>query len=191
MARNSILATCALALGLHLSAVAEELVPGVYAPVTDASGTMWTVQQNGILGKGADGLITGGMVLMVNNVQFYAAKPMMSVDTGAFVLANTQISIPVDVTRRVRVQSKEGFVRYLDTFKNPSALPTDPSDRTPVEPGWTVQRGLHRSWAEGRRRAREARNGSHRDPEECGAQGGSYHSIDFQGDGEAKGHHPK
>ena len=124
MARNSILATCALALGLHLSAVAEELVPGVYAPVTDASGTMWTVQQNGILGKGADGLITGGMVLMVNNVQFYAAKPMMSVDTGAFVLENTQISIPVDVTRRVRVQSTEGFVRYLDTFKNPSALPT-------------------------------------------------------------------
>ena len=123
MIRSSLLVTCALVLSLHSSAVAEELVPGVYTPVTDASGTMWTIQQNGILGKGADGLITGGMVLMVNNVQFYAAKPMMSVDTGAFVLENTQVSIALDVTRRVRVQSKEGFVRYLDTFANPSALP--------------------------------------------------------------------
>ncbi len=115
---------CVLVLGLHVSAVAEELVPGTYTPVTDASGTVWTVKQNGILGKGADGLITGGMVLMVNNVQFYTAKPMMSVDTGALVLENTQVSIPVDVTRRVRVQSKEGFVRFLDTFSNPSAFPT-------------------------------------------------------------------
>jgi len=98
----------------------EKLVPAIYRQETDDDGNEWNFQQNGVLGRTTDSLISGAHLLQINNNQFYNYQPLMTEDGVEYVLDNKQQNIGIDIVRRVQLVKKDGVVRYLEIFKNSS-----------------------------------------------------------------------
>lgn len=97
----------------------EKLVPGVFRPLTDDRGATWNLQQNGVIGRAKNGLASGALVLQVNNMQFYNYQPLMTPDGLEFVLDNNQANLGLQVTRRIRLDKRDGGLRYLELLGNP------------------------------------------------------------------------
>lgn len=113
-------ALCAGAVG---QGTAERLVPAVYRQMKDDLGNEWSFQQNGVLGKVNNSMMSGGLVLQIGGQQFYNYQPLMTLDGLEYVLDNNQQNIGLVVTRRVRLIKNDGVVRYLESIENPSATP--------------------------------------------------------------------
>ena len=102
----------------------EKLVPGNYGDISDSQGNRWNVQQGGQLGRGSNSMVSSMGQLHVNNQQFYNhSNPMMTADRKEYVIGQQNASQfgGIRVTRRVRVMDKQGCVRYLEIFENPTA----------------------------------------------------------------------
>lgn len=102
----------------------ERLVTGNFGELTDAQGNRWSVQQSGIINRGSNSLLSSCGQLFINNQQFYSAQnPMMTADRKEYVIehANAQQLGGLRVTRRIRVMEKEGCLRFLEVFENPTA----------------------------------------------------------------------
>jgi hypothetical protein len=94
-------------------------------------GYPWDIQPNGMVSDGKNDCFDGGLVLNVNGQQFNSAGGQMTKDGHEFILSRRTGNI--EVTRRVLIDVKRGFARYLESFRNPG--------KTNV----TVQVGLHTS----------------------------------------------
>ncbi len=99
----------------------EKLVPGIFQQLSDDFGNEWNIQQNGVLGRTTNSLMSGGLVLQIANNQFYNYQPFMTEDGLEFVLDNNQQNIGLEITRRIRLVEDDGLVRYLEIITNPTA----------------------------------------------------------------------
>ncbi|CAN5353516.1 hypothetical protein BH23VER1_BH23VER1_08100 [soil metagenome] len=99
----------------------EKLVPAVFQQLNDDHGNEWSFQQNGVLGRTSNSLMTGGLVLQIANHQFYNYQPFMTEDGLEYVLDNNQQNIGLQITRRIRLVEEDGLVRYLEIITNPTA----------------------------------------------------------------------
>ena len=88
----------------------EKLIPGAYRQMTDDKGNEWSFQQNGVLGRTNNSLISGGMVLQINNNQFYNYQPFTTPDGLEYVLDNNQQNMGLMITRRIRLVKKDGWI---------------------------------------------------------------------------------
>lgn len=104
-------------------AQSQPLVPAALGLRTDRKGNSWNFQQNGTLGRIGSSMMNTGLALYINNSQFYSQYPMMTQDGKEFVLAGRQGSSfgGLQVTRRMQLDERQGVLRTLEIFQNPSS----------------------------------------------------------------------
>ena len=124
-ARHFLPLAAALALAATLPAQTParppaNLVPATYAPVTDSLGFAWDVNQYGGISQGTN-CFSEAFSLRINNNQFSAQQGMMTADGSEYFL-NANMN-GIDVTRRVRVDAKTGYCRFIETLRNTGAAP--------------------------------------------------------------------
>lgn len=93
---------------------------------TDAHGVQWMVFQNGALRQNGNmPLYSQGAMLLVNGNYAQQANNQGRIDekTGELVIENLTTPVGVTVTRRILIQREEGYVRYIDVFKNTTQQP--------------------------------------------------------------------
>ena len=101
----------------------ERLVPGNYGELNDSKGHRWSVQQSGIINRGSNSFLSNCAQLHINNQQFYNHQsPMMTPDRKEYVIEHQNPSQlgGLKVARRIRVMEKEGCLRFLEVFENPT-----------------------------------------------------------------------
>ena len=101
----------------------ERLVPGNYGELNDSKGHRWSVQQSGVINRGSNSFLSNCAQLHINNQQFYNHQsPMMTSDRKEYVIEHQNPSQlgGLRVTRRIRVMEKEGCLRFLEIFENPT-----------------------------------------------------------------------
>lgn len=102
----------------------QALVPASQQIRRDRQGNEWNVEQNGTIsrsGGGGNSILSGAAMLMVGNDQFYCNQPMATADGKELVLQGSQPMMgALQVTRQVRFLEKEGGLRYLEIFLNPT-----------------------------------------------------------------------
>ncbi len=96
------------------------LVPANYIPVTDSLGFVWDVTQYGGISQGTN-CFSDAFTLHINNNQFSPNQGMMTADGSEYFLSANMNGI--DVTRRVRVDAKAGYCRFIETIRNSSGTP--------------------------------------------------------------------
>ena len=97
------------------------LVPATPQVRRDKLGNDWYVEQNGQLSRqgGGNSLLSGAMMLMIGNDQFYCNQPMSTPDGKELVLQGAQPMMGgIQVTRYIRFLEKEGGLRYLEVLTN-------------------------------------------------------------------------
>ena len=101
----------------------RDLVPAALGLRTDKKGNSWNFQQGGTLGRIGSSMMNTGLALYIDNRQFYPQQPLMTKDGKEFILpARSGANLSgLAVTRRVRLDDKQGVVRYLEIFHNPTA----------------------------------------------------------------------
>ncbi|QIF02063.1 hypothetical protein [Roseimicrobium sp. ORNL1] len=90
----------------------------------DKAGNDWYVEQNGQISRNSSGnsILSGAMMLMIGNDQFYCNQAMGSPDGKDLMLQGSQPMMgAIQVTRHIRFLEKEGGLRYLEVFTNPTA----------------------------------------------------------------------
>lgn len=105
---------------------AERLVPANFNPRMDAHGCRWDIQNHGGVGNGTNHCFSSAALLQVRGNNFNASQPMMTADGKEFVLTRSNW-YGLNVTRRVKVDTKLGLARFLDIFHNPGTAPISTS----------------------------------------------------------------
>ena len=133
-------------LGCHANAVADDLAPAVArAPgrgaraagagaalqqvplphlMRDNFGGTWDVQQDGSIGDGANDLFDGGGSLLIGGNPYVWEQP-----TVGFDAARNELVFPpapmmgLNVSRRISVNAKGGWCRWVDVLENTNAAP--------------------------------------------------------------------
>ncbi|MBN2712443.1 MAG: hypothetical protein JXR97_08455, partial [Planctomycetes bacterium] len=83
----------------------------------DSLGFRWDISNRGGVEDGLNDCFDGGLYLLVNGMNFNSTQQMMTKDGADLVLSNPNIN-NISVTRRIWVNSKEGYCRYLEVFEN-------------------------------------------------------------------------
>ena len=117
----------AAGLSLSLSAPLFAQVRTVELPLTvsDAFGTQWDIQPNGIVGDGGQDQFDMAADLFINDSNNYN----METTRGEIDEKTRELRFPsqdcggVQVSRRVYVDSKNGFCRWVESIANPSNNP--------------------------------------------------------------------
>ena len=110
-----ILTAIGLVGGSAFSQQTPQLVPANFNPRSDSLGFNWDIQQQGHVQNGSN-MFSNACHLRVNgNLQFRQA--MMTADGSEFVIFGSAANL--EVTRRVRVDVKNAFVRYVEILRNP------------------------------------------------------------------------
>jgi hypothetical protein len=110
---------------------AEKLVPCQFANRADSQGFNWDVEQMGCVQQGTDSCFNRGFFLMTNvngrNWQFgqNGSQAMMTADGREYVIQSNSPGpyLPLDVTRRTKVDPKGTGIRFVDVFHNTGAAP--------------------------------------------------------------------
>ncbi|HEX8297090.1 MAG TPA: hypothetical protein VF593_12370 [Chthoniobacteraceae bacterium] len=103
------------------SAAAPNLVPANFQQQTDSLGFIWDLDSNGSVQNGSN-CFSGAMQVEVNGSSFSAQQPMMTPD-GSEYFIDANINNSFAINRRVKLEQKAAFVRYVDTLRNISAAP--------------------------------------------------------------------
>ncbi len=117
-----VLLVLAVAAGI-LSAQQPIMVPTSPQMRRDKAGNDWYVEQNGQLSRNSSGnsILSGAMMLMIGNDQFYCNQPMGTPDGKDLMLQGNQPMMGVlQITRHIRFLEKEGGLRYLEVLTNPT-----------------------------------------------------------------------
>lgn len=115
---------CVLAnLPVQAQTVTEQLVSATFNERTDSIGQRWDVQANGYVEGGTNNTFSSSFQLTVNNNGFSPNSQLMTSDGAELVLTSTQPLNGVLVTRRVRVDPKQPFIRYCEILTNPGSIP--------------------------------------------------------------------
>ncbi|MBL7223022.1 MAG: hypothetical protein ISS72_04140 [Candidatus Brocadiae bacterium] len=114
------IAVLALAVGAAGAASQTKLVPANFNYKNDSMGFRWDVQPNGTISDGTNDCFDTAFTLTVNGSRFNTrGRPMMTADGREYVFPG-QVST-LKVTRRVLLDAKRGFMRYLETLENPTS----------------------------------------------------------------------
>jgi len=105
---------------------AERLVPANFNPRMDALGCRWDIQSHGGVGNGTNHCFSSAALLQIRGNNFSASQRMMTADGKEFVLTRSNW-YGLNVTRRVKVDTKLGSARFLDIFHNPGTAPINTS----------------------------------------------------------------
>ncbi len=102
-----------------------ELIPAAFGIWTDRSGSSWSVEAGGNIGRIGSSMVNSGLALLVNEEKFVPYQPMMTPDGKEMVLPGLPLeSVPgLQMQRRVRLLSDSGGLRYAELFHNGSADP--------------------------------------------------------------------
>lgn len=103
-------------------AAGPALVPANYnSPITDSLGFVWDVGQYGHIGGNGANNFSSGFVLQIQGNQFSAQQGMMTPDGTEYFLTNTMNTI--EVTRRIKIDVKNGTCRFIETLRNIGPAP--------------------------------------------------------------------
>ncbi|HRQ88424.1 MAG TPA: hypothetical protein PLA50_06485 [Bacteroidia bacterium] len=102
-----------------------ELIPAAFGIWTDRSGSSWSVEADGNIGRIGSAMVNSGLALTINDAKFTAHQPMMTSDGKEFVLQGQPLeALPgLRMQRRVRLLEERGGLRYAELFHNGSADP--------------------------------------------------------------------
>ena len=91
--------------------------------INDSMGFRWDINCNGQVNDGTNDAYDGGMQLRVNGTQFqWSSNGRMSVDARE-VEYGPWATGSLKVSRRIYVDPKEGYCRWIDIFENTSGQP--------------------------------------------------------------------
>ncbi len=93
------------------------LVPAQLQEKTDSQGFRWDVERTGKINSGTNYVYSGAMWLQVNGNTFQSQQQMMKSDGSEYVFTSVANN-NIEVTRRVKVDTRECGVRYVESFKN-------------------------------------------------------------------------
>lgn len=99
----------------------EKLVPATSNQVMDKRGNRWDFNSYGSVSDGTNDCFDNGAVLQTNGSQVSFPRAMMTADGSEFVYSTRNRGLTI--TRRIRLDSEVGAVRYLEIFENPSNSP--------------------------------------------------------------------
>lgn len=125
MARLLLLVRCALgfivASGVAEVRAAEKLVPAEFNQVTDSREFRWNINPQGTVTSGVSedgdrGCLVAAGVLTVNGSGISFPQAQMTSEGREYVFSTT--SGPLKLTRRIRLDDREGVMRILDVFEN-------------------------------------------------------------------------
>ena len=106
----------------------------------DDLGALWTVQADGSVGGGPNDLFSGGGRLLIAEQQFAPQQQQ-----AAFDRARNEVILPalpmggVNVTRRLSVNAKAGWCRWVEVLENPAAAPAHVQLHIGFEVGGALQ----------------------------------------------------
>ncbi len=106
-----------------LPAAHAQLVPVMQQVRRDKQGNEWNLEQNGTISRNNSGnsILSVAAMLLVGNDQFYCNQPMGTPDGREMVLQGVQPMMgALQVTRHIRYLEKEGGLRYVEVFMNPT-----------------------------------------------------------------------
>lgn len=101
-------------------AAAKQLVPANYQPKTDSLGFLWDIDAQGTINRGSN-CFSNALYLELNGNGFSAQQSLMTADGSEYFLTNDLNG--VHVTRRIRVDAKGAFVRFIETLRNDTGTP--------------------------------------------------------------------
>lgn len=98
----------------------EALVPANFAPKTDSLGFLWDIQQQGYVQNGTNGTFGNACLLQVQGSNYSPQQPVMMTKDGEFIInLSTAGRMPsLQLSRRVKVDTKGAFVRYVEILRN-------------------------------------------------------------------------
>jgi hypothetical protein len=100
------------------------LVPAQPQQKADALGNRWDFSGQGDVQRQTPGGFNYAQRLLVNGQQFSPEEPMMVSGGSEYLLGTTQIPNLL-VGRRVKLDSKSGSVRFVDSFQNLASAPLE------------------------------------------------------------------
>jgi len=111
------------------------LVPARQVSLTDALGFEWDIEpRTGTIRDATNGCLSGTGTTTINGQNFHCPQPMMDPNTGELVLRNVLAGL--EVTRRMRVDSKVAALRWVDSYRNPGGASFTASVIIRILPGF-------------------------------------------------------
>ncbi len=103
------------------TANAQCAAPAAVTTLTDGTGYVWDIRQNGTILNGSIDAYDVGFSLIVNSTYFPAdSTPTTELSGRQYAFGPATMS-GLEVTRRVYVPTGEGWARFLEYFHNPTA----------------------------------------------------------------------
>ena len=96
----------------------QGLVQANFQPVTDGLGFVWDLDSNGSINQGSN-IFSNALYLEINGSGLSYQQSMMTADASEYFLSG-KYNNRVEVTRRIKIDQKVGYVRYFDTIVNNS-----------------------------------------------------------------------
>ncbi len=100
-----------------------DLIPAAFGIWTDVTGSPWSVEAAGNIGRIGSAMVNSGLALLIDEEKFAPHRPMMTPDGKELILQG----LPMDawpglrVQRRIRMMDDPGGLRYTELFLNNSA----------------------------------------------------------------------
>jgi hypothetical protein len=104
-----------------VGAAPEQLVPAVYNSQQDSKGFLWDIRTRGEIQHGSDNCFSNGCYMYVGGSSYSVNRQMMTKDGSEFLLGATERGL--QITRRVKLDAKGAFARYVEVIHNPSQAP--------------------------------------------------------------------
>ena len=95
----------------------EKLVPASFSQITDSQGFLWDLNAGGYVNRGTNHCFSSAEVLTINGSNFNVRQRMMKPKTRELVLSGSHAGL--QITRRIKVDTKIGAARYVEMFHNP------------------------------------------------------------------------
>lgn len=99
------------------------LVPAAFGIWTDRTGSPWSVEAAGNIGRIGSTMVNSGLALLVDDEKFEPYRPMMTPDGKELILRGLPMETypGLQVQRRIRMLDDPGGLRYAELFLNSSA----------------------------------------------------------------------
>ena len=147
MTRRRTIACCMM--GMLLSAAAAAADKGIHITagsqthwnwrVNDGAGFRWDISSSGQVNDGSNDAYDGGMRLQVNGSQFSWSRAGKRSADGREVEIGPWQRGEIRVYRRIYVDAKTGYCRWIDIFENPSTAVQKVTLRYHINTGGSTQ----------------------------------------------------
>ncbi|MCK4626254.1 MAG: hypothetical protein KAV00_13130, partial [Phycisphaerae bacterium] len=122
--------------GIHLPGGRSSGLPWV---TTDSSGYRWDIAGNGTVSDGSNDAYDGGMQLQVNGTAFRSQPTAKLSADGKEIELGWRYN-NLNISRRIFVNKKAGYCRWIDIFENTTSVKVDVSLRYYFNMGETTNR---------------------------------------------------